>query len=124
MSAYESNRCRITPAAEPKRFDTYFYLAALRGAPPELNADSSEITNAIWFAHRLSSAALLTACFNATRFTPQEALEAGKKKTIMLAPPTMFVLSVRPYAAAGHQRAALLLQELAALRTIEDVFRE
>lgn len=62
----------ITPAAEPKRFDTRFFLAAapLDQAP---RVDAQEATEGAWFR-------------------PDEALHAYRSGTLRLAPPTLATL--------------------------------
>jgi hypothetical protein len=62
---------------EKRRFDTYFYLIGLCGPPPpiqQMQDPSGEVTNPVWMS-------------------PSEALDAAKNKTIILSPPTTYVLN-------------------------------
>jgi len=63
----------VTPPFEKKRFDTWFYVAAIDSLPRHLLADQKEIAATIWLS-------------------PEEALEAAQNRTIFLPPPTTYVL--------------------------------
>jgi 8-oxo-dGTP pyrophosphatase MutT (NUDIX family) len=75
----------ITPEISPKRFDTWFFLAPLRG-DADIRVDGGEIR-----AHRW--------------ITPQEALALQRKKALDLAPPTF--VTVTTLAAYGNVDAVL-----------------
>lgn len=81
--AYDLDKMRIwahwiTPEAETRRYDTWFFVAALpAGAEPQI--DGQEGVNAAWFS-------------------PQEAIERSLARSLMLAPPTLRTLQeLLPY---------------------------
>jgi 8-oxo-dGTP pyrophosphatase MutT (NUDIX family) len=64
----------ITPEQEPKRYDTWFYLAPLDAAtPPEARVDGEEAVASAWL-------------------TPAEALALARAQKLELSPPTHYVL--------------------------------
>lgn len=75
----------ITPEAEPKRFDTRFYVAAV---PPEQDArhDDVEASHSMWT-------------------TPEAALEASRRGDALVVPPTR--RNLEELAAFGSARAAI-----------------
>jgi 8-oxo-dGTP pyrophosphatase MutT (NUDIX family) len=78
----------ITPAAAPKRFDTWFFLGEA-AAPHDVCVDGAEIVAARWLA-------------------PAAALEAHHRKDLWLAPPTFVTVSwLSGFARVGAARAAL-----------------
>jgi 8-oxo-dGTP pyrophosphatase MutT (NUDIX family) len=79
----------ITPEISPKRFDTWFFLAPLRGST-EVCVDGSEIQ-----AHRWVS--------------PVDALTLHHERSLRLAPPTFVTLSTL----ASHRSAEQALRALA-----------
>jgi 8-oxo-dGTP pyrophosphatase MutT (NUDIX family) len=80
----------ITPEfeAERRRFDTFFYLAALQKPFDKLTADPKEVAGSVWLS-------------------PVEALDLAQKQSIVLPPPTTYIL-----------------RELEQLETIEQVFAQ
>jgi len=65
----------ITPSFEPRRYDTWFYVAALSSGPPNVSPDTKgEVTSTLWMS-------------------PAEALKAAVNKEIFLPPPTAYVLT-------------------------------
>jgi len=64
----------VTPIAEPKRYDTFFFLTQLREDEPfQPQADQSETVDSGWFA-------------------PQDAIDAHRRGEVFLAPPTLLTL--------------------------------
>ena len=64
----------VTPTAEPKRYDALFFITELRADESFVpQADQSETVASAWFS-------------------PQEAVDAHKRKEIFLAPPTVLTL--------------------------------
>jgi 8-oxo-dGTP pyrophosphatase MutT (NUDIX family) len=87
----------ITPEMAPKRFDAWFFLAALESVE-EVRVDGSEMVAHRWLA-------------------PGEALEAHRAGEIRLAPPTFVTVTWL----SGHASAASALR---ALRTAEPLVFE
>lgn len=64
----------VTPTAEPKRYDAFFFITQLRSDESFVpQADQSETVASAWFS-------------------PQEAVDAHQRKEIFLAPPTLLTL--------------------------------
>jgi 8-oxo-dGTP pyrophosphatase MutT (NUDIX family) len=73
----------ITPEAEPRRYDTRFFAAAVGRGTPAL-VDDQEITEAVWL-------------------TPVEALARNRQGTLPMVFPTVKTLeALRPFAAPGE----------------------
>jgi len=73
----------ITPEAEPRRYDTRFFAAAVGRGTPAL-VDDQEITEAVWL-------------------TPAEALARNREGTLPMVFPTVKTLeALRPFAAPGE----------------------
>ncbi len=79
----------ITPEISPKRFDTWFFLAPLRGAA-EVRVDGAEIRAHRWLA-------------------PADALALHRERSLRLAPPTFVTLCTL----ASHRSAEQALRALA-----------
>jgi len=75
----------VTPTAEPKRYDTFFFLTQLREDEPfQPQADQSETVDSGWF-------------------DPQETIDAHRRGEVFLAPPTLLTLMELAKYSAYHE---------------------